>query len=131
MRTIPLDAGTVEALPRHRAAQDVERALWGEAYADGGLVFCREDGTPLNPGAVSQAFQVRRKAAGLPPLNLHGLRHTAATHLALTVGAHRETVRAALGHSSVRTTEGYYTHALDDVSRAAADALAATYDAPR
>ena len=103
----------------------------GEAYEDDGLVFCRENGTPLDPRGVSQAFQVRRKAADLPTLNLHGLRHSAATHLALTVGAHPETTRAQLGHSSVRTTAHFYTHSLDDASRTAADALASVFDDPR
>lgn len=35
--------------------------------------------------------------AGLPESNLHGLRHAAASHLALTVGAHAEMLRAQLG----------------------------------
>jgi integrase len=128
VRTVRLDAGTVSVLRRHLANQELERTAWGDAYRDEGLVFCREDGSPLDPRGVSQMFQVRRKAAGLPKLTLHGLRHSAATHLALTVGAHRETVRAALGHSSTRTTEAYYTHALDEASQLASDALAAVFD---
>ncbi len=39
-RTIALDSGTVEALCRHRDAQQVERALAGDAYSDQDLVFC-------------------------------------------------------------------------------------------
>lgn len=131
VRTVRLDASTVAALRRHLADQELERAAWGDAYQNDGLVFCHENGTPLDPRGVSQAFQVRRKAAGLPKLTLHGLRHSAATHLALTVGAHRETVRAALGHSSTRTTETYYTHELDAASRVASDGLAEAYDGPR
>jgi hypothetical protein len=43
-RTVDLDGHTVGALMEHRLAQDAERAAWGEAYVDHGLVFCREDG---------------------------------------------------------------------------------------
>ena len=131
IRTLPLDAGTVAMLKAHHDAQNLEKAAWGEAYEDGALVFCRENGTPLDPRSVSQWFHVRRKAAGLPTLNLHGLRDSAATHLALTVGAHPETTRAQLGHSSVRTTADIYTHALAAASRTAADALASAFDDPR
>ena len=109
VRTIRLDPATVEAMRTHRTAQDAEKELWGDAYQDEGLVFCRENGTPLDPRGVSQAFQVRRKAAKLPRTTLHGLRHAAATTLALRVGAHPETARAILGHASTATTARYYT----------------------
>jgi integrase len=48
-RVIDLDDGTVGALLGHRLAQDGERAEWGQAYADHGLVFARENGEPLHP----------------------------------------------------------------------------------
>jgi integrase len=124
VRTIRLDPATVDALRAHRAFQDVEKAEWGDAYQDGGLVFCRPDGSPLDPRSVSQAFQVRRKAAGLPASTLHGLRHAAATTLTLRFGAHPETTRAVLGHASTATTAAYYTHAVDGLSAAAVASLA-------
>jgi len=111
VRTIPLDPGTVQALRDLQAAQDVERALWGDAYQDGGFVFAHEDGRPLSPSSLSQMFQVRRKAAGLPPLHLHGLRHSAASAMALKLNVGRETLAKALGHASARTASAYYVHA--------------------
>jgi hypothetical protein len=48
----------VESLNAHKAAQDAERAAWGDAYRDGGLVFANEDGRPLDSRGVSQAFHV-------------------------------------------------------------------------
>jgi integrase len=131
LRTLRLDPGTVEIPQAHKAAQDAERASWGDAYQDDGLVFARENGAPLDPRGVSQAFQVRRKAAKLPQGTLHGLRHAAATHLALTVGAHPETTRSVLGHASTATTARYYTHAVDDLSGAAVAALAELVDGAR
>ncbi len=94
-------------------------------------MFCKENGAPLDPRGVSQAFQVRRKAAKLPQATLHGLRHAAATHLALTVGTRPETTRAVLGHASTATTAHYYTHAVDDLNRAAVDSHAALIDGAR
>ena len=46
---VDLDDGTVGALLGHRLGQDSERAAWGPAYVDHGLVFARENGEPLHP----------------------------------------------------------------------------------
>jgi len=59
------------------------------------------------------------------------LRHAAAKHLALNVGAHPETTRSVLGHASVATTAVYYTHAIDELSRDAMDSLAELVDGAR
>ena len=48
-RLIPIDDETVAILRRHQEMQDVERAAWGPAWNDAGLVFTREDGRPLRP----------------------------------------------------------------------------------
>jgi integrase len=101
------------------------------AYQDDGLVFCRPDGPPLDPRGVSQAFQVRRKAAGLPAGSLHGHRHAAATSLALRVKADRETTRSILGHASSQTLDVYYLHAVDDIDAAAVASLADLVDGAR
>lgn len=58
---------------------------------------------------VSRAFDARVKAAGLPQLTLHGLRHTFAT-LALLDGIPSKVVAEVLGHSSTRVTEDTYQH---------------------
>jgi integrase len=48
-RSVAIDPATVVALRDHRAAQDVERALFGDAYEESGFVFNREDGRPIQP----------------------------------------------------------------------------------
>jgi integrase len=65
-RSIALDPRTVTALRTWRAAQLEERLAWGPAYRDSGLVFTREDGAPLHPEWLSDAFAWRIKTAGLP-----------------------------------------------------------------
>jgi len=76
---IDLDTGTVGALLAHRLRQDAERAEWGEAYADHGLVFAREDGAPLRPEYATRHFQRLAAEVGLPRLRPHDLRHGAAS----------------------------------------------------
>jgi integrase len=66
-RSIALDPATLAALRRHRDAQDAERAIWAEVYADLDLVFCREDGTPLRPDSITRRFHDLRSKPTFPP----------------------------------------------------------------
>jgi integrase len=97
-RNVALDPGTVAALREHRKRQLEERLAWGSAYRDCGFVFCREDGPPVWPADFSAAFKRHVKAAGLPVIRLHDLRHTHAT-LALEAGVHPKVVSERLGHA--------------------------------
>lgn len=78
-RMIALDPTTVQTLTEHKEAQNVERALAGDAYADGDLVFASELGAPIPPNRLSERFMRLRKAAGVKQGTMHTLRHTAAT----------------------------------------------------
>lgn len=78
-RLVAIDEGTVAMLGRHREIQDVERAAWGPAWNDGGMVFTREDGRPLRPEYATRHFQALAQAAALPAIRLHDLRHTNAS----------------------------------------------------
>jgi integrase len=110
-RSVALDDGTVEALREHRERQLDERVAWGPAYHDHGLVFCREDGTPLWPRTFSRSFDHHVRAAGLPKIRLHDLRHTHAT-LALEAGVHPKVVQERLGHATIAITLDTYSHAI-------------------
>jgi len=122
-RTVSLDAATVAALRRWRAAQAAERRQWGKAWTDTGLVFTREDGSQLHPDLVISSFERICRAAGLPPIRLHDLRHTAAS-LALQAGVPLKVVSEQLGHSSLAITADTYTSVLPAVAQAAAEAVA-------
>src|SRR3954468_9389225 len=106
-----------------RTAQDQERRSWGPAWQHTGLVFTREDGTGLHPALVTDTFQAISERAGLPPIRLHDLRHTAAS-LALEAGVPMKVVSEQLGHSLLAITADTYTSVLPAVAHAAADAVA-------
>lgn len=122
-RTIDLDPATTAALRAHRRRQLEERFAWGEAWQDTGFVFTREDGSAIHPEALSESFERRVKAAGLPPITLHGLRHTYAT-LALEAGMKPWDLADRLGHSSTRVTLDVYRHAVPSAQREAAEKVA-------
>ncbi|GAA2407321.1 tyrosine-type recombinase/integrase [Streptomyces glaucosporus] len=123
-RVIDLDEGTVGALLAHRMRQDAEREQWGEAYKDHGLVFAREDGSPLRPDDVTKLFGALVDEAGLRRVRLHDLRHGQAS-LMLAAGVDLAIVSKRLGHSSISITSDTYSHLLAGVGRDAAERASA------
>jgi integrase len=122
-RTLPLDEDTVAVLKRRRDQQQLEWKALDDASPQADLVFTREDGAGLHPGEVSARFRRLVKAAGLPPIRLHDLRHTSAS-LALAAGVPMKVVSDLLGHSTVIITADTYTSVLPEVAQEAANALA-------
>ncbi|MFC1894199.1 tyrosine-type recombinase/integrase [Chloroflexota bacterium] len=51
----------------------------GAKLTEEDYVFCHPDGSPYDPSTVSHAFSKVLWRAGLPPMPLHGLRHSHAT----------------------------------------------------
>ena len=62
----------------------------------------------------------------LPPIPLHGLRHTWAT-LALQMGVHPRVVQERLGHSNIATTLQTYSQVQPIMHDAAAATVAALF----
>jgi integrase len=122
-RSLPIPPETVSAMRSWRKQQAEERLAWGPAWQDHGLVFTREDGTPLHPDRVAEAFARNVEAAGLPRLTLHGLRHTYAT-LALRAGVHPKVVQEILGHANIGITLDRYSHAVPALEQEAAAKVA-------
>ena len=123
-RTIALDAEGVALLRAHRARQGRERLRLGEAWVESGKVFTRPDGSPLRPSWIGDRFAHLCAEAGLPPIRLHDLRHTAAT-LMLAAGIDMKIVQETLGHSMLSTTADLYTSVLPQLASAAAEAAVA------
>ncbi|WP_336245674.1 tyrosine-type recombinase/integrase [Nonomuraea sp. SYSU D8015] len=97
VRTIALDAETVQVLRAHRQRQRQERLAAGSAWKDSGFVFTQPDGDRLHPQHVSDQFLWLAYRAGLPPIRLHDLRHGAAS---LAAGVEMKVVQETLGHTS-------------------------------
>lgn len=121
---IALDKTTVKVLRAHLAQRAQERLSWGEAWAESGKIFTRENGEALHPAWVTDQFEHLAFEADLPPIRLHDLRHGAAT-MGLAAGLDMKIVSAMLRHSSVTITNDLYTSVLPDVARDAAERTAA------
>lgn len=101
-RTVPLNAGVVAMLRRHRAVQREER-MRANVWKDSGLVFTTEFGGPIDPRNLLRVIEVAAKAAGVAGVGVHTLRHSAAVAW-LEAGVHIKAVADLLGHSSVSIT---------------------------
>ncbi|WP_170212195.1 tyrosine-type recombinase/integrase [Saccharothrix australiensis] len=125
-RVIGLDAETVRVLRKHQQRQRQARMQWGAAWQDkdSGRLFTREDGAPLVPEWVTDRHERQVAAAGLPPVRLHDLRHTAASVM-LAAGVEPKIVQETLGHSSITLTLDTYTSVFPHLAIKAAEATAA------
>ena len=97
---------SVSITPRQAA----ERLAAGEMWQEHDLVFCREDGTPLDRWHVRKEFQKITKAARLGwAWTPRELRHS----LVSILSAHDvrlEDISDLAGHSSTSVTETVYRH---------------------
>ena len=121
-RSVRLTRRAVTALRSHRKQQLEERVNLGPAWAENGLVFASEAGTPIGGRNLIRHFKIRLQRAGLPDIRFHDLRHTCAT-LLLRQGVHAKFVQELLGHGDVALTLNVYSHVLPDMGDAAAGAM--------
>ena len=122
IRRLALDPRIVATLRQHRARQLEERMAWGPGWTDSGLVFTREDGSPIPPRSLTQMFGRLVRQTGLRVLRFHDLRHTHAT-LSLLANQHPTVVAARLGHSVTMLTDRY-SHVLETVAADSASEVA-------
>ncbi|MEV2279483.1 tyrosine-type recombinase/integrase [Nocardiopsis sp. NPDC049922] len=123
-RAITLDKDTVKVLRSWKRFQNEARLAAGQGWRGSGLVFTQSDGSGWHPGEVTRWFNRIARAAGLPPIHLHGLRHGAAS-LALAAGADVKVVSTELGHATTHFTQDTYQTVFPEVAKAAAEATAA------
>jgi integrase len=89
-----------------------DRMWLGQPVGLDDLVFCHQDGKPLDPSVLSHEFARLAKTAGLGGLRFHDLRHTFAS-IMLMRGAKPKVISEALGHASVAFTMDIYSHILE------------------
>jgi integrase len=123
-RTIDASADTLEALRAHQAQQEIDRRNWADAYVhELDLVFCREDGSRLDPTQVGKKFSAAVGRTNLTRLRFHDLRHSSAVIGLRELGEWPDETSARLGHSSVAFTLETYGHLLPARGRAIAAAF--------
>ena len=82
-------------------------------------IFRNSSGRPINSDYLARQFKRLLADAGLPPMRLYDLRHTAAT-FALAGGVSFKVVSEQLGHASSAFTLDVYSHLLPHMQTEAA-----------
>lgn len=105
-------------------AQDIQQKQWrlkaGQQWQNlDGLVFTREDGSPIPHNTISNAFKRIVIKLGRPDLSFHSLRHTFITD-EIRSGTDVKTVSETAGHSTITITMDTYAAATNEMKRAAA-----------
>ena len=122
VRTVYFSQICAQALLEWQAEQSAQREQAGKKWKEQGFVFTNEVGDMISLYSPTELCSDYEKRRGLRHLKLHGLRHTYGS-LLVTDGADLETVKALMGHESIRTTEQYLTpydvskrHAAEQIS---------------
>ena len=109
-RVLKLPTRAVHALRVHHTRQAAERLAAGELWQDHDLVFCREDGTPLDRWQVRKEFGKITKDARLGGAwTPRELRHSFVSILSAH-DVRLEDISDLVGHSSTSVTETVYRH---------------------
>jgi hypothetical protein len=105
--TPPRAAASARSPLPDQAAGALDRLSRREPYIGSDeYVFCNRFGRRLDPSALRRRYDRARDAAGLPPLRFHDLRHTYGS-LLVAGGVDLISVKSAMGHSQIGTTERY------------------------
>jgi len=130
-RMIVLNQEAITMLKSHKKQQNEIKLRLGcydekenkYGYHDINLVFCSQNGKPLDPKNFIRHFKNLLKKAGLPKdIRVHDCRHTYAT-LSLEAGIPLKTVSEVLGHSTITITADVYSHVTDKMKIDAAEKM--------
>jgi integrase len=118
-RTIALPSMAIAALKSHRVRQLEERLAAGADWNEQGFVFAGRNGNPIEPSNLTRIFRRLLRAAEVPLIRFHDLRHSCATFF-LAQGCDPRTIMEILGHSQISLTMNTYSHVLPKLKHDAA-----------
>jgi integrase len=116
-RSLTLPVFALQALRAHQERRATEQSPGATERC-----FSTTVGTVPQPSNLLRALHGTCRAAGVPELRVHDLRHVHAT-LAIRHGADLKSLQRRLGHSSLAMTLGLYAHAVSSGDEQTAAAL--------
>ena len=130
-RDILLPKPLVDLLKKEKVQQKLQRVKVGIGYEKNDYICIRNDGNRISLQQLSvlakRQIKVLTETKGYPDINLHGLRHSAATYM-LNEGISMDVVRDILGHSSISVTVDLYGHILNEQRKKAAGIMERAFE---
>jgi integrase len=120
---LALDPFTLAVLKLHVETIDQERKDFGPDYLDHGVLFCWENGKPPHPDTITRRFKRLARAADLPEIDLHDVRHSYAT-AGRNAKIDWKALSKRIGHADVAFTIKQYVQTDLDSDREVANTLA-------
>ena len=120
---LALDPFTLAVLKAHVGTLDQERRDLGPDYQDHGILFCCENGKPPRPDTITRRFKKLSKAADLPEIDLHDVRHRYAT-AGRNAKIDWKALSKRIGHADVAFTMKQYVQTDLEADREVANTLA-------
>jgi len=117
VRTLYLAQEFQTMLAEHREKQRLEASAT-KGWVDHGLIFPTRRGTPTRYRNLSRHYLMLVEKAGVPRINLHGLRHTYTTQALRVLPP--KVVAEVLGHADVQLTLQVYQQLEEDDKKRAA-----------
>ena len=126
IRTIMLSTRVINVLREYKK-EYLQIKSKATKWVDTGLLFVQPDGRPISPGAIDDWMQSFAQRNGLPHMNPHKFRHSAATNMLRSNQIDLKSASVMLGHSTPSVTANIYAHALKDNNAKACGVLADVY----
>lgn len=114
-RTIKLPDFVYEALAAHPLKENQT------------LMFVTSANTPFSPRNFLRDFKEQSKAAGLPEIRFHDLRHFAVSYMINELKIPPKVVQAIVGHATINLTMQVYSHSTTDQQHDAMDKMSTAF----
>ena len=113
-RKISLSSEIMKMLENYKESELKNKEAFGGVYSDHNLIFCYENGEPLDINVLPRFFKKLLKKAEIKDTKFHTIRHTFATR-ALEAKIPVKVVSQILGHANIGVTLDTYSHVLSEL----------------
>lgn len=116
VRTVSMPGQLKEELLKRKAVVDKQREYYGGEYNDYDLVFCLDDGRPIEGAKITKRFREWQQVNDLDVQysTFHGLRHSSVTVKLRASNGDIKSVQADSGHASADMILNVYGHIQDE-----------------
>lgn len=123
VRNLTIPSETVALLEDYQKWWDDLKKKNGDRWFGSDYVFVQDDGKPIDPNSITRWLSRFSARHGLPHINPHAFRHTAASAMTKRK-LDPVTVSKRLGHSRVSTTMDIYSHLFEEADAEASETIA-------